>query len=536
MVNGEVYCALCGTLTYFNPASGRPGVAYGNHNASYRLLASPARTLWWLRETSILTENLGGVGIALMEQARYLGNGLYAYDVRHMGTIKQHAYNNQTDFPVAFPVHDVCMSLFQKMLEPEEFDLECVYKTFKKFAGSAPSRCLNLDYGGAERFMGEYWRVVEGEEHYLVSPSSDRALRRWYAILQNEPPEMNGENQVVKRLPSLRDDPFVKLPPELVLLTAEHMTMADFCQWRAASRRTNLLPLENKNWRTRLIRDMPWMFDVSYPEISDSPVDWEDVYKTLHLASFSRGDHRSPALINRKRIWQICLPLVKAFHEEKAIQNKEEEAIPETMIDAVVDTEPKPNYKTCRELLFLRRFSDLDSVHPKIVVEWTRNLEFKAIKAGNCGFVYKKSMGLDLEDQVFFPEDGWLAGISVRIYHDQPDDDEEDDIIPSQTVITGISFSFSQTPVGGHGDFGDPVFHATHLLAPRAGHFIVGLKVYDDGQDKVKGIELIQQPLTKLRRPTRRAMVDMVSAEVWNAEDTKEKFWIGIGEEFLDWY
>lgn len=29
--------------------------------------------------------------IALMEQARYLGNGLYAYDVRHMGTIKQHA-------------------------------------------------------------------------------------------------------------------------------------------------------------------------------------------------------------------------------------------------------------------------------------------------------------------------------------------------------------------------------------------------------------------------------------------------------------
>lgn len=62
MVNGEVYCALCGTLTYFNPASGRPGVAYGNHNASYRFLASPARTLWWLRETSILTENLGGVG------------------------------------------------------------------------------------------------------------------------------------------------------------------------------------------------------------------------------------------------------------------------------------------------------------------------------------------------------------------------------------------------------------------------------------------------------------------------------------------
>ncbi|KAJ4218128.1 hypothetical protein NW759_008722 [Fusarium solani] len=469
-----------------------------------------------------------------MEDARHLGNGLYAYDIRHMGTIKQYAYNNQTDFPVAFPVHAVCMYLFQKMLEPQELDLECVYKAFKKFASSAPSRCLTLDYGGAERFMGKYWKFAPGERHYLVTPSTDQALRRWYTRLQNQPPETNGETRVVKRLPSLRDDPFVKLPPELVLLTTEHMTMADFCQWRGASRRTALLPLENKNWRDRLIRDMPWMFDVPYPEISESPVDWEEVYKTLHLASFSHGVHRSPALINRKRIWQVCSPLVKAFHDEMAIQNKEKEAIPETMIDAVVDTGPKPNYKTCRELLFLRKFGDLDSVHPKIVVEWTRNFEFKAIKVGNCGFVYKKRMGLDLENQVFFPEDGWLAGISIRIYHDRPDDDEEDDIIPAQTVITGIFFPFSLPPVGGHADFGDPECHATHFLAPRAGHFIVGLKVYDDEQDKVTGIELIQQPLAKLRRPSRRAMVDMVSAEVWNAEDTKEKFWIGIDEEFLD--
>ena len=63
MIDGEVYCALCGTLTYFNPPLGRPGVTYGNPNASYSVLASPVRTLWWLRETSILTENLGGVGL-----------------------------------------------------------------------------------------------------------------------------------------------------------------------------------------------------------------------------------------------------------------------------------------------------------------------------------------------------------------------------------------------------------------------------------------------------------------------------------------
>lgn len=413
------------------------------------------------------------------------------------------------------------------MVEPQELDLECVYKAFKNFASSAPSRCLTLDYGGAERFMGKYWKFVPSESHYLVTPSADRTLRSWYAMIQNQPPEMNGETRVVKRLPSLRDDPFVKLPPELVLLIMEHMTMADFCQWRGASRRTDLLHLKNRDWRDRLIRDMPWMFDVPYPE---SPVDWEDVYKTLHLASFSRGEHRSPALINRKRIWQVCSPLVKAFHEEMAIRKKEKEAIPETMIDAVVDTGPKPHHKTCRELLFLRNFGDLDSVHPKIVVEWTENLEFKAIKVGNCGFVYKRSMDLDLENQVFFPENGWLAGITIRIYHDQPDDDEEDDIIPTQTVITGIFFHFSQLPVGGHGDFGDLACHATHLLAPRTGHFIVGLKVYDDEQDRVTGIELIQQPLTKLRPPSRRVMVDLVSAEVWDAEETKEKFWIGVDE------
>ncbi|RTE83987.1 hypothetical protein BHE90_001442 [Fusarium euwallaceae] len=416
------------------------------------------------------------------------------------------------------------------MLKPQVFDLECVYNAFRRFYSTAPSRCLTLDYGGAQQFMGNQWKVVRGEEHYVVSPLRDRALRRWYDYLEAEPPQVNG--RVIRLLPSSRDDPFVKLPPELVLLIMESMPMVDFCQWRGASRRTALLQLKNDLWRKRIIREMPWMFDVPSIKISGSPVNWERAYKLFHRASFSRGEYRHPAIFNRKRIWTTCSPLVEAYHEEKAIQDTEREAIPETMIGAVVDTEPKPTYRTCQVALFLHKFDDLDHVHPKIVIEWTRNLEFKAIKAGNCGFVCKESMGLDLEHQVFFPESGWLAGVSIRIFHDQPDDDEEEDLFPEQTIITGIYFPFSQPPVGGHADFGDPDGHATHRLAPRSGYFIVGLKVYDDEGGRITGIELIQQPLAKLRGPTRRAMVDMVSAGIWSAENTKEKYWIGDDEEW----
>ncbi|RSL74645.1 hypothetical protein CEP53_000204 [Fusarium sp. AF-6] len=202
-----------------------------------------------------------------MREACYLGNGLYTYNTGNK-PVRQYAYNHETDFPVAFPVHDVCISLFENMLKPQVFDLECVYNAFKRFYSTAPSRCLTLDYGGAQQFMGNQWKVIRGEEHYVVSPLRDRALRR-------------------------------------------------------------------------------------------------------------------------------CQP-----------------------------------------------------------------------------------------------------------------------------------------PVGGHADFGDPDGHATHRLAPRSGYFIVGLKVYDDEGGRITGIELIQQPLAKLRGPTRRAMVDMVSAGIWSVENTKEKYWIGDDEEW----
>lgn len=415
------------------------------------------------------------------------------------------------------------------MIGPQDFDLECVYNAFKRFSSPAPSRCLGLDYDGAERFMGNKWEVVQGEEQYMISPSPTRKLIGLYNQLKSRSTPRNENTWNFGYPPSSRHDLFVKLPSELVWLIMEYMTMADFWRWRGASRRVACIPLGNKLWRTRLIRDMPWLFDVPFAEIPNKPVNWEEIYKILHLAVFSPSRHTIKSLVNRKRIWQICSPLVEAYHEEKAMRDKEREVIPETMIGAVVDTEPKPNHRTCRELLFLRKFADLDFVHPKIVVDWTRDVEFKTIEVGNCGFVYKQDMNLDHEDQVFFPEDGWLAGISIRIFHDLPDDDEED-IFPDQTVITGIHFLFSVPPIGGHADFGDPVGDAAHLLAPREGHFIVGVKVYDDDEGRVVGIELIQQPLAKLWVPRRRIIRDMVSAGIWEAEDTKEKFWLGVDE------
>lgn len=58
MIEGEVYCALCGTVTYYSSPRDLLGETPGDVN----VLSYPVTNLLWLKETSLLTENLTGVG------------------------------------------------------------------------------------------------------------------------------------------------------------------------------------------------------------------------------------------------------------------------------------------------------------------------------------------------------------------------------------------------------------------------------------------------------------------------------------------
>ncbi|KAM0420968.1 hypothetical protein ACHAPT_011211 [Fusarium lateritium] len=406
------------------------------------------------------------------------------------------------------------------MIEPGEGDLECFYKVLKKFSSPFPSRCLSLNYHGAEMFMGSQWRVLRGAEDYVTSPSRDVYLVYYYSQLERHLPERTDDVRPIKSTLTPRDDPFVKFPPEVVFLIMNHMNMVDAWRWRGASRWIASMAWSNKLWGLKLIREMPWLYDLYIlKQGPDSTVNWKALYMVLYRAATKRGQYMVTALANRKRIWQTCLPLVEAYHEEKAIQDRAKEVIPGTMIDAVVDTESKPWHKTYRELVLLREFDDLDSIHPKIVTTWTRDDELKRIDVGHCDFVFQVGTYLPLSNQVFFPEDGWLMEIWVST-------NTIFDVWPIRRKVVGISFRFSIPPANGHAEFGAEESDDLWVLAARRGHFIVGLKVYEDGDGKLLGLELIQQPVTKLRPQRRRLLYDVVDKWGLGEEDVLEEFWV----------
>ncbi|KAH6981439.1 hypothetical protein EDB80DRAFT_692139 [Ilyonectria destructans] len=87
------------------------------------------------------------------------------------------------------------------------------------------------------------------------------------------------------------------------------------------------------------------------------------------------------------------------------------------MVDAVftrMDLDPEPMHTTCREILLLRDFGDVDSVHPKIVVTWTEDDAIKTIDIRHSSFQFRHGMGVSYQNQTFFTERTWLTGFIIQ--------------------------------------------------------------------------------------------------------------------------
>ncbi|KAH7147110.1 hypothetical protein B0J13DRAFT_665210 [Dactylonectria estremocensis] len=202
------------------------------------------------------------------------------------------------------------------------------------------------------------------------------------------------------------------------------------------------------------------------------------------------------SLANRERIWQVCSQIVEEYHVEKAVRGGAGAVIPATMVDAVftrMDLDPEPMHTTCREILLLRDFGDVDSVHPKIVVTWTEDDAIKTIDIGHSSFQFRHGMGVSYQNQTFFTERTWLTGFIIQTEGGYS-------TFGAQRSIVGLHCILSDLDPDDDGLFEELEGHDRWVLQARPGHFIVGLKVYENKAGMLSGLELIQQPLSKKPR------------------------------------
>lgn len=114
----------------------------------------------------------------------------------------------------------------------------------------------------------------------------------------------------------MQQDPFCKLPPELIFHTTTYMEGLDILALRKASLSFRNTTSDSKFWKSLLQREQKWLwdsiFDFKFWESPERPqdqtVDWKKLYTLLEKSSgYSYGlKGEMMALANRRRIWKVC--------------------------------------------------------------------------------------------------------------------------------------------------------------------------------------------------------------------------------------
>lgn len=209
--------------------------------------------------------------------------------------------------------------------EPAELDRQALLETFRSLVGRPHNwRKLCVDYGDMSRAHRGLFHLLPGDEHFLYDPLRVSGLEeslRDLPRVSGKDREREKKGKGKERRYDTRGDPFAALAPELLLLVLEALPDADgIGAVRRASPAFANLALDASYWRTKVARDMPWLWelggllaapadDVDDDAGREDPVDWARLYWKMSRASneSARGK-RMFGLCNRKRIWEQMCP------------------------------------------------------------------------------------------------------------------------------------------------------------------------------------------------------------------------------------
>lgn len=118
-------------------------------------------------------------------------------------------------------------------------------------------------------------------------------------------------------------DPFSKLSNELIREISDLLPYHTLRSLRRASRPFYYDTLSNTFWKSRLARDMPWLWDL--PPLggpSTAQIDYMKLYAWLEYWTIPNFGVQPPflAMTNRRRIWQPCMELARHYKEVKRPQ------------------------------------------------------------------------------------------------------------------------------------------------------------------------------------------------------------------------
>ncbi|CCX34319.1 Similar to hypothetical protein NECHADRAFT_87151 [Nectria haematococca mpVI 77-13-4]; acc. no. XP_003041979 [Pyronema omphalodes CBS 100304] len=115
------------------------------------------------------------------------------------------------------------------------------------------------------------------------------------------------------------------LPPELLLMTMNYLSLKDVQKFRLAYKTAAALPLTQEFWRTRVCMEAPWFWELQDRKLDGVKVDWKQVY--LELVVKEGIPYESDGLENRVRVWEVVQRLASECWEAELNEEKGEECV-----------------------------------------------------------------------------------------------------------------------------------------------------------------------------------------------------------------
>lgn len=110
-------------------------------------------------------------------------------------------------------------------------------------------------------------------------------------------------------------DPFSQLPLDDILDIVDLLSTREALLLSIASPAVSQKLDNSKFWKWCIAKDMPWIWDISLEDAS-SLTNWRRVYFDLQNMCTYNSHTRVLGLVNRKRIWNLCLPIAKGYLEQ----------------------------------------------------------------------------------------------------------------------------------------------------------------------------------------------------------------------------
>lgn len=491
----DVYCVICGSAVF--------NVVEGGHGYDPGIVTNASSS--WTGDVRLISENpdaRAASKVFVTGPAVFVDAGFFDFDQGDdpntpvLDRDSLQVYNPDGDDPFAVPFHRVCLELFQKVIAPREVDNEILWQVLKCVG---PDPVLHIDYGAVVECQDQYWVEEKGTEEFVVNPIDIPWLERYRD--PNKLPTAGDSGLGRPGLPprqTLGQDPFQKLPPEILFSIMRHLDLPSINRLREASRQASQLELSNGFWRSRLLRDMPWLYDLNWAHNTPTPgdvhgldaADWTKIYRDLYLASNSGGKNKVHGLVNRRRIWGICEQIAALYSaRDLAVRDG---SITEVMRDvcstrfAQLILRDPPN-TTVTRISLLTRYADLESTTPVLSVHWTQDGELSKLN-----IMEPASEGTSpLRDDVQIPEGDWITGLIIYS-EDAPRNTKGD---PVQCSTCGLCILFAKQDsvklrkaTGGN----------QRLLRRSTGHFLVGFNVHNSQEGLISKLALLEQPKEKI--------------------------------------